>query len=145
MGETYALSYFTNDEGIMELKTDYLKSTSNPIFTYEGSAKAKKHLQNIVEKHKLCLKYSSLEKGKNSCFYYQIKKCKGVCCGKESITEYNKRVLKYILSIQSIKMGNSIFTQGRDENEYGFVFIEMDITKAMGLLQNQQIKMIFCH
>ena len=68
MGETYALSYFTNDEGIMELKIDYLKSTSNPIFTYEGSAKAKKHLQNIVEKHKLCLKYSHLEKAKTVAF-----------------------------------------------------------------------------
>ena len=136
VGETYALSYFTNEAGIMELKIDYLKSTSNPIFTYEGSAKAKKHLQNIVEKHKLCLKYSHLEKGKNSCFYYQIKKCKGVCCGKESITEYNKRVLKYILSVQSIKMGNSIFTKGRDENEYGFVYIENGYYQGYGFAPN---------
>ena len=136
VGETYALSYFTNQAGIMELKIDYLKSTSNPIFTYEGSAKAKKHLQNIVEKHKLCLKYSSLENGKNSCFYYQIKKCKGVCCGKESITEYNKRVLKYILSVQSIKMGNSIFTKGRDENEYGFVYIENGYYQGYGFAPN---------
>ena len=142
MGETYALSYFTNDEGIMELKIDYLKSISNPIFTYEGSTKAKKHLQNTVEKNKLCLKYSSLEKGKNSCFYYQIKKCKGVCCGEESITEYNKRVLKYIVSVQSIKVGNSIFTQGMRKS-LDLYLSKMDITKVMGTLQNQQIKMIY--
>ena len=53
--------------------------------------------------------------------------------GKESITEYNKRVLKYILSIQSIKMGNSIFTKGRDENEYGFVYIENGYYQGYGL------------
>ena len=59
-----------------------------------------------------------------------------VCCGKESITEYNKRVLKYILSIQSIKMGDSIFTKGRDENEYGFVFIEKGFYQGYGFAPN---------
>ena len=51
---------------------------------------------------------------------------------KKSITEYNKRVLKYIVSVQSIKVGNSIFTQGRNEKEFGFVFIENGYYQGYG-------------
>ena len=115
IGETYALTYQTNKDGIIELKTDYLKQVDSPLMTYEGSNKAREHLKNIVEKNKFCLKYCDLEKGKNSCFYYQIKKCNGVCCSKESIETYNKRVLKFILSTQPKKLNQSIFTKGRNE------------------------------
>ena len=90
IGENYALTYFTNNDGIIELKIDYLKKVINPLISYEGSKKAKDHLKYIVESQQFCLKYCDLEKGKNSCFYYQIKKCHGVCCNKESNAEYNK-------------------------------------------------------
>ena len=47
LGETYALTYFTNKNGIIELKINYLKSSTNVIHTYEGLKKGKDHLQNM--------------------------------------------------------------------------------------------------
>ena len=132
--ENYALTYFTNKDGIIELKIDYLKRVTNPLITYEGSKKAKDHLKYIVETNQFCLKYCDLEKGKNSCFYFQIKKCFGICCNKESNGEYNKRVLKFIMATQPKKLNESLFTSGRNSKEIGFVFIENGVYKGFGFI-----------
>jgi len=134
IGENYALTYFTNNVGIIELKIDYLKRVTNPLITYEGSKKAKDHLKYIVETNQFCLKYCDLEKGKNSCFYFQIKKCLGICCNKESNGEYNKRVLKFIMATQPKKLNESLFTSGRNRKEIGFVFIENGVYKGFGFI-----------
>ena len=134
IGENYALTYFTNKDGIIELKIDYLKRVTNPLITYEGSKKAKDHLKYIVETNQFCLKYCDLEKGKNSCFYFQIKKCLGICCNKESNGEYNKRVLKFIMATQPKKLNESLFTSGRNRKEIGFVFIENGVYKGFGFI-----------
>ena len=133
--ENYALTYFTNKDGIIELKIDYLKRVTYPLITYEGSKKAKDHLKYIVETNQFCLKYCDLEKGKNSCFYFQIKKCFGICCNKESNGEYNKRVLKFIMATQPKKLNESLFTSGRNSKEVGFVFIENGVYKGFGFIQ----------
>ena len=134
IGENYALTYVTNKDGIIELKIDYLKKVINPLISYEGSKKAKDHLKYIVESQQFCLKYCDLEKGKNSCFYYQIKKCHGVCCNKESNSEYNKRVLKFIMATQPKKLNESLFTNGRNSKEIGFVLIENGVYKGFGYI-----------
>lgn len=139
IGENYALTYFTNNVGIIELKIDYLKRVTNPLITYEGSKKAKDHLKYIVETNQFCLKYCDLEKGKNSCFYFQIKKCFGICCNKESKGEYNKRVLKFIMATQPKKLNESLFTSGRNNKEIGFVFIENGVYKGFGFIPKNSI------
>jgi len=55
---------------------------------------AQECLLAIAKKHQLCLSALGLEKtaqGK-SCFAYQVKKCKGVCVGEESIALHNLRL-----------------------------------------------------
>ncbi len=134
IGETYGLTYFTNEQNIIELKIDYLKSITNPLITFDKGDKARQFLRNFIEKHNLCLKYSSLEKGSGSCFYFQIKKCKGVCCGKQSLKEYNKSVLRVITTLQPKKIKEPIFTDGRNEDEIGIVQIENGVYKGYGFL-----------
>lgn len=135
IGETYGLTYFTNDQNIIELKIDYLKSITNPLITFNKGDRARQFLRNCIEKNNLCLKYSSLEKGKGSCFYFQLKKCKGICCGKQSVKEYNKVVLKVITSLQPKKLKDPIFTSGRNKNEIGIVQIENGVYKGYGFLK----------
>jgi DNA polymerase-3 subunit epsilon len=135
IGETYGLTYFTNNQNIIELKIDYLKSITNPLLTFNKADKARQFLRNCIEKNNLCLKYSSLEKGKGSCFYFQLKKCKGICCGKQSVKEYNKVILKVITSLQPKKIKDSIFTSGRTSGEIGVVQIENGVYKGYGFLK----------
>lgn len=52
-----------------------------------GSFRSKRQaievLRKIAEEHQLCPKFLGLETGKGPCFSHQLKRCKGVCCGKE--------------------------------------------------------------
>ena len=56
------------------------------------------------------------------------------CCGKESIQDYNKRVLQFIVSTQPKKLKESIFTSGRDDNEDGFVYIKKGAYMGYGYI-----------
>lgn len=53
--------------------------------TFKSKRQAVEALRGIAETHQLCPRYLGLEAaGSGACFSSQIKRCKGVCCGKES-------------------------------------------------------------
>lgn len=53
--------------------------------TFKSKRQAVEALRSIAEAHQLCPRYLGLEAaGSGACFSSQIKRCKGVCCGKES-------------------------------------------------------------
>ncbi len=70
--------------------------------TFRSKRKAVEALRNIAEAHQLCPKVLGLESGKGRCFAAQLKKCKGVCDGKESMKIHHLRVLQ-ALSTQKLK------------------------------------------
>lgn len=45
-----------------------------------------------VKTFDLCPKLCGLEKSKGACFSYQLKKCRGACCGREPADAYNARL-----------------------------------------------------
>lgn len=69
-----------------------------------GAFRSKKQamdaLRNIAEEHALCLKVLGIEAGKGACFRSQIKRCKGVCCGKESAALHYLRVQQALVSLK---------------------------------------------
>ena len=52
--------------------------------TFKSKRQAIEALRKIAEAHQLCPQVLGLETGKGACFASQIKRCKGVCCGRES-------------------------------------------------------------
>ena len=130
--ENFGISYFTNSDGIIELRLDYVKQLTNPILTFEKKQSANMFLEKLVEKHNLCLKYTGIEKSNSHCFNFQLKKCLGVCAEKESVKEYNKRVIKILSSFSNDPNQTSIFLCGRLENEKSFVLIENGVYKGYG-------------
>jgi DNA polymerase-3 subunit epsilon len=52
--------------------------------TFRSKRQATEVLRNIAEQHQLCQKILGLESGKGACFAHQLKRCKGVCAGKEA-------------------------------------------------------------
>ena len=53
--------------------------------TFKSKRQAVEALRSMAEAHQLCPRYLGLEAaGSGACFSSQIKRCKGVCCGKES-------------------------------------------------------------
>jgi DNA polymerase-3 subunit epsilon len=52
--------------------------------TFRSKRQAVEVLREIAETHGLCEKMLGLENGKGACFSHQLRRCKGVCAGKEA-------------------------------------------------------------
>jgi DNA polymerase-3 subunit epsilon len=61
------------------------------VYTTKG--KAREFLNQAIKDYGLCPRLMGLEKGSGQCFLYQLKKCAGACCGRETYVDYNRRLL----------------------------------------------------
>jgi len=71
---------------------------------YRSHSRAKRALREIADANALCPRLLGLEPGGNGpCFSYQLKKCRGACCGKETPLSHNLRLANalYRLRIES--------------------------------------------
>ncbi|MCB5187363.1 GIY-YIG nuclease family protein [Methylobacillus caricis] len=69
---------------------------------YRSKRQAIAALRQIVEAHHLCPQWVGLEPGQGPCFAFQLKRCKGVCCDRESPDIHYLR-LKQALIAQQLK------------------------------------------
>lgn len=129
---------FFNLEHFIRIKANRLKLVPTPLMKYYSIASCRNHLEKICKEFNLCPKYCNLQTNVSSCFHYQIKNCRGICCGKESIKEYNTRVQKAIDSLGLQTKNLVIKEQGRTENEIGFALILNGIYKGFGYLTQLQ-------
>jgi len=62
---------------------------------YHSQRDAIKALRGLAEQHQLCLSVLNIEKTSKGrpCFAYQLKKCRGACCGKEPALTHAARLL----------------------------------------------------
>jgi DNA polymerase III subunit epsilon len=57
-------------------------------------------IRQIATDHRLCPRLLGLETGKGACFSYQLKKCSGVCAGKESPEIHYLRLRQALIGIR---------------------------------------------
>jgi len=69
---------------------------------FKSKREANNTLRELAAEHGLCLKRLGLEQGKGPCFNHQIKRCKGVCVGKESPQRHDLR-LKTALAVLKLR------------------------------------------
>ena len=70
--------------------------------TFRSKRQAVEVLRQIAEAHGLCEKLLGLESGKGACFAHQLRRCKGVCAGKEAPEMHYLR-LQQALSAHRLK------------------------------------------
>ena len=78
-------------------KADSLKHTFGLFRSRKG---ANDVIKKLKDEHQLCAKQLGLEKGKGPCFAYQLKRCKGICCGKENPIHYQMRLQQALAPIK---------------------------------------------
>ena len=139
-GEAVGLFSYEDQKGIIHLAYNRLKLVPNALTKYYSIAEVRNHLENLCKEFELCPKYCHLQTNVSSCFHYQIKECKGICCDKESVSDYNKRVKKAIKSIGIGAENLVIKEKGRTKNEIGFALILDGIYKGFGYLDATQDK-----
>ena len=59
---------------------------------FRSKRAARESLRKIADEYGLCLIRTGLEKGKGACFAHQLRKCRGVCVGKETELNHAMRV-----------------------------------------------------
>ena len=67
-------------------------SLRNTYGLYKNRRTALEALRKLKDENQLCGIQLGLDKGKGPCFSYQLKKCKGICCGQESNISYQMRM-----------------------------------------------------
>jgi DNA polymerase-3 subunit epsilon len=70
---------------------------------YRSKNQALSNLRELADTHTLCLQALGLESGKGRCFAQQIGRCKGVCCGLETLEAHWLRV-KLALAQQQLQI-----------------------------------------
>ena len=138
-GEGVGLFWYEDQKGILHLAYDRLKLAPNPVMKFSSMAECRSVLEKICDAFELCPKYCHLETHVNACFHFQIKKCKGICSGKETPENYNKRVHKAVKSL-GLQAENLVLKEkGRNDKELGFVLILNGIYQGFGYI-NKDIK-----
>ncbi|TXD51020.1 MULTISPECIES: exonuclease domain-containing protein [unclassified Polaribacter] len=137
-GEAVGLFSYEDQKGIIHLAYNRLKLAPNSMMKYYSVAECRNHLEYLCKEFELCPKYCHLQTNVSSCFHFQLKECKGVCCDKEPVEEYNKRVRKAIESVGIGAENLVIKEKGRTKKEIGFALILDGIYKGFGYLDAAQ-------
>jgi DNA polymerase-3 subunit epsilon len=140
--EAFGLFSYEDQKGIIHLAHNRLKLIPNPIMKYYSVAECRNHLELLCKEFELCPKYCHLQTNVSSCFHYQLKECKGICCDKEAVVDYNNRVKKAIKSV-GIGADNLVIKEkGRTEKEVGFALILNGIYQGFGYVDIHQSKQL---
>lgn len=140
---THALYSFVDDNNYINLKIDKVDGRKKPITTFSNRDSGKSFINKAIEEYNLCQKLTGLYKTKSSCFKYDIKECSGACIGKESFTDYNKRVNSLINKNSYRNKNMVIVDKGRDIDERSAIYIENGMFRGIGFFSlNYQINNI---
>lgn len=138
--EGYGIFSYEDRSGLMHLAWNSLKNVPQPITKFYNTTESRRFMELICEKFELCPKYCHLQSNVNSCFHYQIKKCKGICRGEENVSSYNERVRQAITYMGNDNKSYVIPQRGRNHAERSFVLIENGIYQGYGFIdQDQQV------
>lgn len=136
--EAVGLFSFIDQKGVIHIAYNRLKLVPNPILNFYSIAECRNFLEKLCKEFVLCPKYCHLQTNVSSCFHYQIKECKGICCDKELVIDYNKRVERAIHSM-GLQADNLVIKEkGRTKDEIGFALILNGIYKGFGFVEAQQ-------
>lgn len=136
--EGYGIFSYEDRSGLIHLAWNSLKSVPNPITKFYNTTESRLFMEQVCEKFELCPKYCHLQSNVNSCFHYQIKKCKGICRGEEDVVSYNNRVSEAIAYMSNDSKSYVISQKGRHHEEKAFVLIEKGIYQGFGYIDHDQ-------
>lgn len=126
--EDYCVCYYEGQDGILRVDIFLKKFERNTMKRFSSMIMAKDYLYMLVEKNKLCPKYTGLERTKTSC--YLGEHCL-ICSKKETIETYNNRVLG---AKENQESDTYIVGPGRTLDERGVVAIKNGQYSGFGFI-----------
>lgn len=136
--ENIGIFSYEDRNGIIHLASNKVKMIRNPLIKFYNATECRVFMEQLCEEFELCPKYCHLQTNVESCFHYQIKKCKGICRKEEEIASYNNRVQKAIDSVRFNSQNFIIQEKGRTKSEFAFVLILEGFYKGFGYLEKKK-------
>jgi DNA polymerase-3 subunit epsilon len=137
---SHELTYLENSSGVINFKIKPFQNSKNLLLAFNSSAKANEKLKELIDVYELCHKQNSDNIDHVPCLDFQMKKCKGICCGKENHENYNLRAKKIIKNYGFENQSFAIVDKGRNDSEKSFVLVIEGKYQGYGYLdQDTQI------
>lgn len=136
--KNYAIFSFEDRKGIKHLAFNDLKSSPQPLKVFQNIRQCRAFLESICLQYNLCPKYCHLQEITTSCSHYSIKSCKGICKDAEAPSEYNIRVEKAIVHINSNAEEVVIKEKGRHATEDAFVLVRNGTYLGYGFIDKAE-------
>lgn len=121
---SHGLYAHEDGNGYMNLLIKKNSEAGKPIMTFTSAKNGRSYLEYCIKKFELCQRLCHIHDGKNACFNYTIKACKGACVMEESAETYNSRVMELLNDLNFKQSSFIILDKGRNSKEYGFVLVD---------------------
>jgi DNA polymerase-3 subunit epsilon len=144
---TFSIDWFKNEKGIINFKIVDSDDSEHAILSFTNYISAREKLNSWIDEHALCLNYCGLNEEGGACFNKQIKTCYGICCGEESVEEYNLRAQKILDEYLFKEKNFLILDKGRHDDEQSLILIENGnyagygyVDKSEGISSAEELK-----
>jgi DNA polymerase-3 subunit epsilon len=108
---------FYDDKGFLNFKYHQIMDEEIHLSVFTSKEKAKAKLIALTETFNLCQKLVGLYETAGACFHFQVGICKGACCEKESVRDYNERAEKALEEFVFSQRNFFIIDKGRNNDE----------------------------
>ena len=120
----YCIFQFADQNGYVHLGIERYNRKKDMLKVFPDYLSARAFLNSKVNAFQLCAKLCHLQTVKKECHQVQSGECNGACTGKESVEDYNRKVLLAIDSFNDETSAYFILGKGRNEDEKSAIFIE---------------------
>ena len=132
--QTYGMYSFEDSNGYLRLFIEKKKLHLKPLYTFNLLAEGYSFLRKLVTEFSLCPKLCFLQSANIECQFFVENKCNGACERKESVEEYNARVLDCIKSLETELPTFALMDYGLKTHEQSCILIENGRFYGMGYL-----------
>lgn len=134
----FVLSEYTNQKGIRQLNFSKGHKAIKALKTFNSYDEACEVVRSVVDEFELCARFTGLQSAQGPCYNFHLKKCRGVCVGKENVEKYNERVEAALRSLTDNET-KVIVDEGRSYGEKSVILIEDGLYKGFGYVENDKI------
>lgn len=129
---THSIDWFEDENQIINFKIVEYAEAKAPLMSFTTYFSAREKLEEIMDEHTLCLQFCGLTEEGSVCFDHQIKKCNGICAGKEATVLYNARAREVLEQYLYTHSSFVIIDKGRSPGEKSVILIENNHVAGYG-------------
>ena len=134
----YGVYAYEDRQGYKRFSISRTKKDEQPLIAFKSHEEARNFMLRMTSQFNLCPKFTGLQNGAGACFDHRIKQCKGACAGKERPGSYNRRVRKFLGTLETSNISLMVLGNGREQGESSVVWIENGTYKGFGFFNDSE-------